>query len=369
VTPRATSGALALAVLFASPSAFAQGAASVQLRWRAPSSCPQELQVRQKLGELLGPSAGEVSASRLRAEGKIEAVRDGFRLTLDIHYDRVDGARVVRAASCEDLAGVAAVTLAVLFRSEHSSSSPLTARDLSGEMAPSVVDAHAASAESPSKNASERSAASEGRASGGNAQAIDTVNRGKLSAANESIPSSEATAHRAHWRFVLSAPELRADVGVLPETSYGLGVGVGARHDAWRFIASGALWLAQDYQPGPFVGYGAHFARVSGELSGCHAFSLGNFEISPCLQVSIDDVSARATGIGVSSSSPRTAWLSVGAGGKGSWMLGPRAALFFGVNGRVATSQPRFVSEATGEVAQVGAAALGLVLGCEWQFW
>jgi hypothetical protein len=45
-------------------------------------------------------------------------------------------------------------------------------------------------------------------------------------------------------------------------------------------------------------------------------------------------------------------------------------ALVFGINARIATSKPRFVSESLGEgggeIAQVGSAALGAVLGCEW---
>ena len=82
----------------------------------------------------------------------------------------------------------------------------------------------------------------------------------------------------------------------------------------------------------------------------------------------VDDVSGRATGPGISSTNPRTAWLSAGAGLQGLWSLGRHAAVVFGVNGRVATSRPRFVSDGVGEISQVGPAALGVVLGCEWQF-
>jgi hypothetical protein len=186
---------------------------------------------------------------------------------------------------------------------------------------------------------------------------------------NETATSSETREDAARrWRFVLSVPELRTDIGVLPDAGYGIGLGAGARHDAWRFMISGAIWLAQDDEAGPFLGYAAHFGRVSAELSACHGFRFGSFELAPCLLFTVDDVSARATGPGISSTNPRTAWLSVGAGLQGLWSLGRHAALVFGVNGRVATSRPRFVSDGVGEFSQVGPAALGVLLGCEWQF-
>ena len=129
---RLVSGVAGLALSFSARTALAQGSVPVQLAWRAPASCPQEAQVRQKLRDLLGTNAGDAASSRLRAEGRIDPVGDRFRLTLNIHYDLVNGTRVVEGSSCEDLGGVAAITLALLFRAEHSSSAPLTARDLGG---------------------------------------------------------------------------------------------------------------------------------------------------------------------------------------------------------------------------------------------
>jgi hypothetical protein len=202
-----------------------------------------------------------------------------------------------------------------------------------------------------------------------NKQPAATSNATEQGEGEKASPSETSARGASRWHFVLSAPELRTDIGVLPDASYGLGFGAGVRHeDAWRVLISGTFWLAQDYQPGPFIGYGAHFGRVSGELSGCRGFQLAGFELAPCLLFTVDDVSARATGPGITSTNPHTAWLSVGAGLQGLWALGRHAALVFGVNGRVATSRPRFVSEGVGEISQVGPAALGVVLGCEWLF-
>ncbi len=319
--------------------------------------------MKQKLRDLLGASAGDAAPSRLRAEGQIEAAGERFRLTLNIHYDLVNGTRVVHANSCEDLGGVAAVTLALLFRAEHSSSAPLTARDLGGASSAASAENHAATgAEDRADSAENRAAGAEKRSS-----PTPTATEKQSPNENEQPRASESSASTASsWRFAFRVPELRADVGVLPVPSYGIGLAAGLRHEAWRLLASGTLWLAQDYEPGPFVGYGAHFGRASGELSVCRGWQFGDFELGPCLLLSLDDVAARGTGVGISSTNPRTAWLSVGAGFQALWSLNHNLALVLGVNGRVATSRPSFVSESVGPIAQVGPAALGVVLGCEW---
>ena len=371
MNPWATSGGAGLALLFFARMSSAQGAVPVQLRWQAPANCPQEAQVRKKLRDLLGGNAADATASRLRAEGQIEPFGERFRLTLNIHYDLVNGTRVVHASSCEDLGGVAAVTLALLFRAEHNSSSPLTARDLGGSTT-AGANARSAGAENRASGSEDPAADADSAADPKN-RAVDAGHRApavphvadKPDASDE--PGASGTGSEpSRLRFVFRIPELRADVGVLPEPSYGLGIGAGLRYDAWLVLVSGALWLAQDYEPGPFAGYGAHFGRASGELSVCRNWPFTSFELSPCLQLSLDDVSARGTGVGISSTEPRTAWLSVGAGVQGLWPFNRHAALIFGVNGRIATSRPRFVSEGIGEIDQVGAAALGVVLGCEW---
>ena len=367
--PCAAIGVAGLALLLDTRSSWAQGGAPVQLVWQAPANCPQEAQVRQKLRDLLGNSATNAAPSRLWAEGRIDPVGERFRLTLNIHYDLVNGKRVVQANSCEDLGGVAAVTLALLFRAEHSSNVPLTASDL-GESSPaSATDARAAGSAAQAGAAASRTAATGDPGSDADSRTQD-ASRPDPKPEPQVEPSAERGAGKTKWRFVLRAPELRTDIGVLPEASYGMGFGAGARRDVWRFLVSGTFFFAQDYEPGPFVGYGAHFGRMSGELSVCRGFRFTGWELSPCVLLSLDSVSATGTGVGVSSTNPRTAWLSLGAGVQGLWFLGRHAALVFGINGRLATSRPRFVSasvgEGEGEVAQVGPAALGALLGCEW---
>jgi hypothetical protein len=357
----ATSAALGLALVCSAGKSSAQG--GVQLRWQAPANCPQEAQVRQKLRDLLGASAGDMAASRLRAEGQIEAIGERFRLTLNIHYDLVNGTRVVQASSCEDLSGVAAVTLALLFRAEHSSGAPLTARDLGG--APTNVEADARAAGSDNQGAGAKDGTTDTRDRSADAARKAAAAQASKNKLEDGEPESDGAQSKRHPFFV-RVPELRLDFGALPAVSYGIGLGAGLRYEAWRFSLSGSWWLAQDYESNEFVGYGAHFERLSAALSTCRGFRLTAFELAPCALVWLDDVAARGTGVAISSTNPRTAWLSLGVGLQGIWSLGRRAALVFSVDGRVSTARPRFVSESIGEIYQVGPLALGVALGVEW---
>ena len=344
---RAGSAVAGFSLLLGTGASLAQGALPVQLRWQAPAACPQEAQVKQKLSDLLRPGAADAAFSRLRAEGKIEAIGDRFRLTLTVHYDLVNGTRTVEAGSCGDLAGVAAVTLALLLRAEHSSNTPLTARDLGGASGATFADSSAA---------------------GGQERTPSPTPAPSAPQTSDEQVRAAAPAHSkpSRFRLAIRVPELRADVGVLPEPSYGIGLALGVRRADWRFMVSGLWWLEHDYESGVFVGYGAHFARLSGELSACRGWHLSALELAPCLLLSFDGVSARATGVGVSSTNPWTPWLSVGAGFQGHWHFNRMLSLVLGLNGRIATSKPHFVSEGVGEIARVGPAALALLLGAEW---
>ncbi|HKO48767.1 MAG TPA: hypothetical protein VJV79_13640 [Polyangiaceae bacterium] len=369
----ASAGA-ALALLFATETGVAQSGALVQLAWQAPVNCPQEAQVRQKLRELLGASAGDAAPSRLRAEGRIEPIGERFRLTLNIHYDLVNGSRVVNATSCEDLGGVAALTLALLFRTEHSSGAPLTERDLRGASTAALAENRAGDVAGRASDSVNRDNDAEARASDSANRASDTDHESttssaapeKLAASDQGRSSESNGSKPASLRFAFRVPELRVDAGVLPAASYGIGLAGGLRYDAWRFLVSGTFWLAQNYESRLFVGYGAHFARVSGELSVCRGWRFTGLELAPCVLLSLDDVSARGTGVGISSTDPWTAWVSVGPGFQGLWSLSRSVALVLGVNARIATSKPRFVSESVGEMHRVGPVALGAMLGCEW---
>jgi hypothetical protein len=277
----------------------------------------------------------------MHAEGRIESLRDRYRLTLAIHDGPVGGTRVIESASCDDLGGAAAVALALLVRIERSSGAPLTEADLGGF---SLDHAQAPPSSRP---------------------LAPPTDRRRESAEKEPtapVAGPEPTSRKWHATF---APILSLDVGALPDPGYGVGLAGGFRHDAVRIVVTGTLWLSRNIAT-PASGFGADFERRTVELSGCRGWPIGRLEVAPCLTLSVDDVTARGTGAQVVSATRETAWLSAGGELAGFWHLNRWTALVLGIGGRFATSRPRFVIDGIGDVYEVSPAALGVFLGCEW---
>jgi hypothetical protein len=99
--------------------AEAQPVAGVEVRWVAPAACPGADDVRARVRRLLGTDTVEASPDdRLIAEGTVVAIGRRYRLSLTVRPENgpASAARVFDSESCENLAGAAAVTLALLAR-------------------------------------------------------------------------------------------------------------------------------------------------------------------------------------------------------------------------------------------------------------
>src|SRR5213078_3096462 len=107
----------ALVALLAPTRALAQSSEPpLDLHWDAPAGCPSERYVRDRIRKLAG-SARSTDAP-VRAEATVTRSDDGqFHLDLAVHVGDLVGARKIDGRSCEDLAGAAAVALALLLRS------------------------------------------------------------------------------------------------------------------------------------------------------------------------------------------------------------------------------------------------------------
>jgi hypothetical protein len=263
----ATIGALAL-VLLPDPG-FAQES-PLRFHWDAPPNCPREAAVLDRIRLLSDSASGRTKESLLRAEGRIEALRDRFRLTLAIHYGQVNGTRVIDSTSCEDLGGAAAVALSLLVRVERTSSAPLTEGDLHGSPGVAVQTSQ------PSGTAGAPTPQPSTAAAGGTPQPAvvpaaptpqqpstlptaqtahpSTIPRAAASpsppvdgrsarpAERSPSPREGPSAPAARWHLSLRAPTLNADVGALPHLSYGVGLAAGFRYDAVRVSLAGTLW-------------------------------------------------------------------------------------------------------------------------------
>ena len=191
-------------------------------------------------------------------------------------------------------------------------------------------------------------------------------------------PPVESAPPRAR-PFVLSrAPILRVslaaalDVGTLPTPAFGGALSVGVAPG--RGVAlnlRGTLWassrgvLAADPQQG------GTFDLLSVDATGCYALVHGLLELSPCVMLELERMSA--TGFGTpNSSSANPLWLAVGAGLEARWEWTRAFALDIVVAGIVPTRGESFaIRSATGvldNVQRIGLAAARASLGPEVRF-
>ncbi|HEY3253923.1 MAG TPA: hypothetical protein VGJ91_08255, partial [Polyangiaceae bacterium] len=113
-------------------------------------------------------------------------------------------------------------------------------------------------------------------------------------------------------------------------------------------------------------GYGADVDRMTLTLKGCRALRRGAFEVAPCLALSLEHISARGTGAGITARSEQATWLGVGAGAQGRVYLANWFSLLVGVDAQVETAHPRISIDGVGNLGQLGLAAFTLTLGPEW---
>lgn len=132
-------------------------------------------------------------------------------------------------------------------------------------------------------------------------------------------------------------------------------------------LLTGLLWLPQSKIATNLQFYGALYQRYSGELSSCYDWGSGRFQLGPCITVSLEDVGASARGPGVvAGGHGETRWVTVGFGPRGRWSPRPWTAVFVRPTVVFNTARPRFDIDMVGSAYQVGIAAVGISVGCEW---
>jgi hypothetical protein len=378
----------------------AQPIAGVDVRWVAPARCPGPDDVQARVRRLLGPRAQQATRQEpLVAEATVVTVDGRYRLTLTVRTvrqgDEPSGVtRTFESASCESLAGAAAVTLALLARGEARPDGA-TARPSPGSpapTAPSTTASPAAGAEGATPAGAPPAAAPEASPSPTSPPATSpsppsppatsppaaspaptappaTAPSDVVANPETSVPLSSTTpapSARRSSSVVLEAPLLAVDAGVLPSWAYGLGIGVGVRVNQFRVRMAGFLWLSQSGTSA--ARDEATYHRRTGELSGCYSWSGGAFEVGPCLAVALEDVSAGGTGPDVVSGSGHVSWLTVGVAARAGWSMRRWATLFLAPRVTLTTSRPTFAIDGVGPLYQVPRVAGGAEVGCEWIF-
>jgi hypothetical protein len=339
------------AVVFAAGSARAE----MTLRWDAPPACPQRAEVLERIRLLTGSS--RVNTDELSVDGSIERADGRYSLTLLVHDGREVRKRVIASERCADLAGAAAVTLALLLGIDVSA---VYAAD-GGAPDPTAPNAgptneQGAGNDARNGNPDERNATPNAAATKGEPPSTQPT--------DEPLPSS-----LRRWHVVIRAPFASIETGPLPHPAFGFGLGLGARYDAWQVTLTGRISPEQSVAaPQPNDDSGARLDRVAAELSGCYGFRTRALELAPCASFTLEHVTARGYGAGVSPRSERAAWPAVGVGAVGRLYAREWLAFFAGVGGAVELSRPTLVIEGLGTVGALEPVAATATLGAEWIF-
>jgi hypothetical protein len=295
-----------------------------------------------RIGALVGSSLDQTEG--LSVEGKIEKNAGRYWLTLSVRDGREVRKRVIGSDSCADLAGAAAVTLALLLGIEVRSTEP--------------------------ENTTQ-GAAGAGNGSAGAGDQKQPTAPPKASAAPPPKPAPKASPGDAEskreWAFVIRAPIGSAELGPLPDPTLALGLGLGARYESWLAVLSGRISRRQTVTA-PALGsnVSADLDRITGELATCRGFRWGTVEVAPCFLVAVEYVTARGSGDGVTPGAQHTAWPALGVGGAAHFYATESLAFFVTLAGYVELARPRLVIEGLGEVGQLTPFAGGLGLGVEW---
>lgn len=323
----------------------AQPTARFALSWNGPPGCPTAEDVQARVDALLGGGASAGRVADVRASGQVERVENGFRLLLSMGIGSTPSSRVIQARTCDELAGAAAIAIALLARSTIESSSAPSASDATAPSSPANEPPSAQPAPTPSPSEETPSNAKE--------------------APVEPATTESST---AGLHLLVDAPFGAVGWGSLPAAGLGLGAGLGIRWKALRATVSGELWKPQTSEAS---GLATRFTLQSGRAEACLIQTLHGLELGPCVGAALQVLSGEGIRSPVfSAKSRRTMWIS-GAGGLFVSLPMPSFAhlRFFGeASVLVSPRRPRFIIDQLGLVHEPALGAPQLDLGCEWIF-
>lgn len=362
-------GWMILGLLATAPkTAWAEAQKAIDLRWDAPPGCPQESDVQERIQNLLGSAR---HSSHLRAEGTIVRVDKRFRLDLVVRVRDLGGTRTIESNSCEDLAGAAAVEIALLIHSAEAAAEPSRPGTLPQTLPPVRG----------SEPSGFRSGVTDSRPSPGTSDASSTTrtpdggkSESKTDVASEAKePPAKVEAQRT-WHALVQVPLVELGVGPLPQLARGIGLSLGIEHASWQLQLNGISWQRQNVSAPGIPGYGANVDRVGAAFWGCHEFRGAWFGFSPCATVGAERVSAAGTGLTHAPSAQHAFGMTAGAGAQGRVYLTSWLRLLMAVGGQIELSRPQISMVGGGapytsdrfQVYQFSPAVLSVAVGLEW---
>jgi hypothetical protein len=365
--------------------AKAEAQHQVDLRWEAPQGCPQDSEVRGRIQRILGSGRHD---SPLRAEGTVTRLDTRYHLELVVHVGEVTGTRSLTSKSCDDLAGAAAVEIALLVHSVETTAAPrrtdtepLAAPPASGaEVSPSTSSAQTAptapSTSAPSPDT--RASTIERREPETKTETVTkTKDEAEAETAREAPPPSAPIEEEPRsWHVLVQVPGVALGIGHLPSRSVGIGASLGLEYDRWQLQLHGRAWQGQSIAVAGFPGYAVDIDRMGASLWSCRETRFAWLGLSPCLAASVDRISATGTGSGLVPTPQTKLGVSLGAGVQGRIHLASFLRLLAMVAGEVELRRPEIVidqlgrlvpgKQATPPIYRFAPAALTATLSVEW---
>lgn len=337
--------AAALIVLLGSTQTRAQAPDPLELTWNAPSFCPSGESIQERVRNILG--GVETSGTPVRADATVSRQGKGrLRLKLVVRSGTSASERIFHGGSCEDLAGAAAVSLALVVRAAE----PLGAAErLVG--APEARDSSSSAEPRPALENSERISA---------AHVGSESNSKRLVAPNPG-------GHVGPRRGILQAPLVTLGVGPFPNPSVGTALAAGLRLQRWYFLGEANAWLQQELKARN-VAAGARVDRLELGLRTCYAFPLAPFELAPCMKASVVHIWARGTGAYVEAETAESTWIAASAGAQVRLALAQWLTLVATADAQLGMARPRLSVDGLGAVGELAPAAVLINLGSEWNF-
>ncbi|MDQ2644100.1 MAG: hypothetical protein M3020_09815 [Myxococcota bacterium] len=342
-----------------SGAAFASRAACadelVNLRWRSPPGCPESGAVEAQVRGIVSNSPRVTPG--LRADGEITRNGGKYRLTLLVFDGDARRERIIESDSCTALAGAAAVALSLYLRGDNSGTDSAVPTPADDRPRAADVNAHSAAASGQTRAKSPPPEASR--------RAPEEAKRQPSSDGNES--DSDAAADSGKLQLVLRAPLGAVDAGLLTEADLSAGAGIGLRYRSWHFGTSVRFFQSETLEVTNLPNVSVSVDRIALDVWGCRSWSLGPFELGPCLTLGIDRFGAEATGHRVDARSRNFLAFAPGAGAQAHLRISDWFALFASVNAGIETSRARLtIDGGVGEVERLGSTRLAAGLGTEW---
>jgi len=345
---------LALAGLLLVSPALAEQETGLSLSYQAPPDCPSQAAVEAQISSLLAaPVEQDAPLRSIRADALIVERNERFQLELELHDGALLDRRQFEGATCEEVAGAAAVAIALLMRPNEAASG-------------AQPSGAAAGASTGLGGAQTQAAASTVRAPAAADAGSPEAAAGTAGEQDEQ-PARDDDSERA-FHFLLLAPSVGVGFGLLPQPSVGLGAGLGIEPGPWRFVLSGFWHPELGFPIAEVAGGALEVRRQTVSALGCRWLLRGSFELAPCLSLSLQVLTARATGEAITSDQVGTVWLALGPTALGRVRLGKVLALTANLGVEIETARPLLIIEGLGTVEQVGPLELNLGLGLEWIF-